>query len=188
MDWDLCGVHTHWKLPCVAHRMTECNGNAIVVSATAAIHRPSGVSPGGDCAALGAALGRGAEAVAQGGEGESAGGSGLFFQSRGVKNGGMVSDREVELRAEVSCERRGPWIALGSRAEFEWTRIRLPIKGLAGELEGLKILHLSDLHATGAWSRGYDRLIERVEAAGADLLLFMGDFVDDKYDHRAALK
>jgi predicted MPP superfamily phosphohydrolase len=73
------------------------------------------------------------------------------------------------------------------RAEFEWTRIRLPVRLLPAELEGLKILHLSDLHTTGAWSRGYDRLVERVEAAGADLLLMTGDFVDSKFDHRAAL-
>jgi predicted MPP superfamily phosphohydrolase len=92
-----------------------------------------------------------------------------------------------ELKAEVSCERRGPWFVFRSVGGFEWTRIRLPVAGLGGELEGLRIVHLSDFHTRGAWSPGYGELVERVNAAGADLVLITGDFIDDKHDHRAGL-
>jgi predicted MPP superfamily phosphohydrolase len=91
------------------------------------------------------------------------------------------------LRAEVSVERPGPRVTVRGVAGFEWTKIRLPVPGLAGALEGFRFIHLSDIHARGYWARGYDELIERVAAARADLLLITGDFVNDKNDHRAAM-
>jgi predicted MPP superfamily phosphohydrolase len=70
---------------------------------------------------------------------------------------------------------------------FEWTSARLPVPGLAPELEGFRFVHLSDFHLRGSWSKGYDELIERIEQAAPDLLLITGDFIDDKHDHRPGL-
>jgi uncharacterized protein len=91
------------------------------------------------------------------------------------------------LRAEVSVEEPGSWLELGLPRSFEWTRVTLPVHGLSPALDGLRIVHLSDLHLRPKWASGYDRLIERLSAAPPDLILFTGDFVEDKRDHRPAL-
>jgi hypothetical protein len=95
---------------------------------------------------------------------------------------------EPELVAEVSRERVGPWFMFRGPAGFEWKRVRAPVPGLPWELEGFRFVHLSDLHVRGYWSRGYDELIERLEGSAPDLVLVTGDFVDDKHDHRPALR
>ncbi len=81
---------------------------------------------------------------------------------------------------------RPPWICVGLPDQVEWTRLRLPIPRLDPRLASLRLIHLTDLHMRRAWCRGYDRLIERINAANADLLLFTGDFVEDKRDYRPA--
>jgi predicted MPP superfamily phosphohydrolase len=63
----------------------------------------------------------------------------------------------------------------------------VPIAHLTPRLEGLRILHLTDLHLRGRWPTVYDDVIGRVRADPPDLILFTGDFVDDKSDHRPAL-
>ncbi|HUR53977.1 MAG TPA: metallophosphoesterase [Gemmataceae bacterium] len=99
----------------------------------------------------------------------------------------MGSASNDELRAEVSRDRRGPWFLFRKPTGFEWTRVRVPVPGLAAELSGFRFIHLSDLHVRGTWFRAYDELVERVERARVDLLLITGDFVDDKTDHRIGL-
>jgi uncharacterized protein len=99
----------------------------------------------------------------------------------------MTLARDSELIAEVSRDRRGPWFMFREPLGFEWNRIRLPVPGLARQLDGLKLIHITDLHLRPFWSRAYDQVIERVEAAAADLVLITGDYIDDKHDHRPAL-
>ena len=99
----------------------------------------------------------------------------------------MSSPRDGELIPEITCQRRAPWFAFGAAAPFEWTQIRLPTPNLPPELEGLRFIHLSDLHTRASWPSAYDRLIEQVQAANPDLLLVTGDFIDNKFDHRPAL-
>jgi predicted MPP superfamily phosphohydrolase len=99
----------------------------------------------------------------------------------------MSSARDGEHTAQISCPRRAPWFAFGPAAPFEWTKIRLSIPNLHPELDGLRFIHLSDLHTRTSWPRAYDRLIEQVQAANPDLLLITGDFIDNKFDHRPAL-
>jgi len=70
---------------------------------------------------------------------------------------------------------------------FEFNTLRLPTPHLPAALEGLRILHLSDLHMRGNWSRAYDHLIIRIQATPPDIILFTGDFIDDKNDPRPAL-
>lgn len=61
------------------------------------------------------------------------------------------------------------------------------IQGLSADLEGLRILHLSDLHVKTKWSCAYDALIAQTLARQYDLILVTGDLVDDKRDHRPAM-
>jgi uncharacterized protein len=81
----------------------------------------------------------------------------------------------------------GPWIQIGSARGFDWTRVTLPIAGLSPALDGLRILHLTDMHARRFWDPAYDDLIAGVAKSPPDFLLFTGDFVDAKHDFQPAL-
>jgi predicted MPP superfamily phosphohydrolase len=96
--------------------------------------------------------------------------------------------REIpENGAAYLTSHPGPRLQLFSARGFEWNRLQLPIPGLASELDGFRILHLSDLHARSKWDPAYDDLIAGVQANPPDLIAFTGDFVDDKHDHRPEL-
>lgn len=84
------------------------------------------------------------------------------------------------LTQESQSERRGPWLQVRTPHGFEWNRYELGIEGLRPELEGFRIVHLSDLHLKPFWSPVYQNLAERVTAAQADVVLVTGDFVDSK--------
>lgn len=71
--------------------------------------------------------------------------------------------------------------------EAQWLRLRhrtLPLPGLPGALEGLKLLHVSDLHAgmPGFNDRAIARFVDKAAAVQADLVLFTGDMVNKKKD------
>jgi predicted MPP superfamily phosphohydrolase len=70
---------------------------------------------------------------------------------------------------------------------WEWTHARLPVRNLPPALRGLRLIHLTDLHLRGHWPVGLDALLDQIAANPPDLVLFTGDFVDDKSDHRPAL-
>jgi uncharacterized protein len=76
----------------------------------------------------------------------------------------------------------GPWFQLSDPVGFEWNAYELAIADLPAELEGFRILHLSDLHCRGGWKNAYDALINGVAANPPDLILFTGDFVEDKHN------
>jgi predicted MPP superfamily phosphohydrolase len=82
---------------------------------------------------------------------------------------------------------RGPWVELGSIKRFEWNRYELPVAALPPALEGLRILHLTDIHINSAWYPAMDELLRRVQHDPPDLLFITGDFVENKYDARNAL-
>lgn len=87
-------------------------------------------------------------------------------------------------------ERVGPpgaRLQLFTPGGYEWTRVTLPVAGLPAALAGLRVVHLTDLHTTHRWHAAYDQLLAQLAAADPHLLLVTGDFVDDKWDHRAAL-
>jgi hypothetical protein len=70
---------------------------------------------------------------------------------------------------------------------YEWNTVDLPIAGLPRDLEGLRILHLTDFHLRNRRDDGYDDLVQRIAQKAPDLILFTGDFVDDRYDYRDGL-
>jgi predicted MPP superfamily phosphohydrolase len=81
----------------------------------------------------------------------------------------------------------GPWLQVGSSRGFEWHRVDLALPALPAELEGFRILHVSDFHAWAHWDPAYDDLIDRVRKEQVDMILFTGDFVDCKRDYSRAM-
>ena len=79
------------------------------------------------------------------------------------------------------------WFQTAWSGRFLWRRHDLPVAGLSPALDGLRIVHLTDLHLRGFWTRAYDRLLDMLRADPPDLLVMTGDFVDDKFDPRRAL-
>jgi predicted MPP superfamily phosphohydrolase len=73
---------------------------------------------------------------------------------------------------------RGPWFQYHDAVGFEWNTYRVALPNLPGELSGLRIIHLSDLHCQPHWQTAYDELIDRLRADVPDLILITGDIVD----------
>lgn len=71
--------------------------------------------------------------------------------------------------------------------ESQWLRLRqltLPLPGLPDALAGLRILHVSDLHAgmPGLNNRAIANFVRKASAAEADFVFFTGDMVNKKRD------
>lgn len=64
---------------------------------------------------------------------------------------------------------------------YQKKRISVPVEGLAPELEGLKIIHISDIHS-GSWTRitPVQQAIEMINEEQADLICFTGDLVNNE--------
>jgi predicted MPP superfamily phosphohydrolase len=86
-----------------------------------------------------------------------------------------------------SRPRRGPSFNFRTLDGFEWNTVELGISDLSPALEDLRLLHLSDLHLRHHWRRELDEVIRRTNEHPPDVILFTGDFVDDKRDHRPAV-
>jgi hypothetical protein len=108
------------------------------------------------------------------------------------QSSGKISDagadaESSDLTPVISVPKSGPWLQFRRAKGFEWTQAELPIPALPPDLEGIRLLHLSDLHIRSSWDPAYDRLIQRVEQNPPDLILFTGDFIEHKHDFRSAL-
>jgi predicted MPP superfamily phosphohydrolase len=72
-------------------------------------------------------------------------------------------------------------------AGYEWNRVELGLPHLPAALHGTRIVHLSDLHLRRRWPAELGEVVDRINANPPELVLFTGDFVDNKKDHRPAL-
>lgn len=79
----------------------------------------------------------------------------------------------------------GPWLQAGACREFARRRLTLRVDHFPAD--GLRIVHLTDLHVVNHWQPAYDRLHRQLAADPPDLVLITGDFVDDRFDSRDAL-
>jgi hypothetical protein len=71
--------------------------------------------------------------------------------------------------------------------EAQWLRLRhltVTLPGLPASLDGLRLLHLSDLHAgaPGPGARAMAKLVDASRRADPDIVVFTGDMVDKKKD------
>ena len=54
------------------------------------------------------------------------------------------------LEPIIRRDRLGPWLQLFTAKGFEWVDAQLPIPDLPEELDGFRLLHISDLHGAAA--------------------------------------
>jgi uncharacterized protein len=83
--------------------------------------------------------------------------------------------------------RRFRWLRLGFSQAFDWNQIEISVPHLPPVLEGLRIVHLTDMHLRSRWQPSYDLLLGKLRQDPPDLILCTGDFVDDVFDSRSAL-
>lgn len=77
---------------------------------------------------------------------------------------------------------RGPWINVGPTRRFQVVRATLPLRpGVKVPGGQLRVVHLTDLHLRGEAHPALRLLTERLAADPIDLILFTGDFADDKF-------
>jgi predicted MPP superfamily phosphohydrolase len=71
------------------------------------------------------------------------------------------------------------WGFTGGQARVARTYLRVPIPGLASQLDGLRIVHISDLHIGNALEGArLAKLVEQVNAEDADAIVLTGDIFD----------
>ena len=65
------------------------------------------------------------------------------------------------------------------RLNFITENVTIPIKGLKKDLDGLKIVQISDLHMSGFYhhSKAFQQVMERINSYKPDLILNTGDFI-----------
>jgi len=73
-----------------------------------------------------------------------------------------------------------PWLQLGDMRGFQWNHVDLPIPNLPPALEGIRILHLADVHFNRKWTAAHDELVAKIEQEKADLILLTGDMLENK--------
>jgi predicted MPP superfamily phosphohydrolase len=71
------------------------------------------------------------------------------------------------------------WGFTGGQSRVARTRLQVGIEGLHDDLHGLQLAQISDLHIGNALAgERLSRMVERVNAAGADLIVVTGDLFD----------
>lgn len=98
--------------------------------------------------------------------------------------------RQSVLFASPAADRAGApggWLHLFPPRFVEWNRLELSMPRLPAGMAGLRIVHLTDIHLRRRWPAALSTLHARLRDDPPDLLLFTGDFVDNKRNHRPAM-
>ncbi len=90
-------------------------------------------------------------------------------------------------KCSIEVIRRGSPLQVFGPWRYEHKRLRLSLPSLPREGGTVRLMHITDMHFHTRWSRAYDELIEQTRRDPPDLILFTGDFVHDKIDHRPSL-
>lgn len=78
----------------------------------------------------------------------------------------------------------GGWGIFAEPRWVDWTQHELHIPGLGPEEDGLRVVHLSDIHCSPMTEPGYiDRGIERINTLEPDLVVITGDLVTEYPDY-----
>ncbi len=71
------------------------------------------------------------------------------------------------------------WGFTGGQARVDRTRVRVPIPGLHPDLEGFRVVQISDLHiGNGLEAEHLERMLERTNALDPDVIVLTGDLFD----------
>ena len=89
--------------------------------------------------------------------------------------------------ATVEVLRAGPWLSLGLSRSAEWARVTLPLATMPAA-QTLRLAHLTDLHTRRRPHPLFEQIVAAYAADPPDAILITGDFVDDKFDGRPALR
>lgn len=111
----------------------------------------------------------------------------LFIDQQQAQEAPLAPVTLATPKGPAQAPGRRPWLELGGPRGFHWSRYELPVPGLPTQFQGLRILHLSDLHIKKKWRSQFDELISRIGQEAPDLILITGDFVESKHNHSAAL-
>ncbi|RUL81246.1 metallophosphoesterase [Tautonia sociabilis] len=108
----------------------------------------------------------------------------LRKQPPGVRGGvtGVDLTRSIPRDELIGPAKDSFWLRIPGNQAFrvELSDWEVEHPGLPEPLEGLRILHLTDLHLTRAYSdRFFEAMIEQAEGFEADLIAFTGDLIDD---------
>jgi predicted MPP superfamily phosphohydrolase len=96
-------------------------------------------------------------------------------------------DAAPPAKAERSMGGRRLLVQWWKTRDLVWNHTPLPLVDLPEAMDGFRIVHLADLHLRSHAEDAYRQVIERVNANPPDLILFTGDFVEDRYDPSAAI-
>src|SRR5947209_18056873 len=107
-----------------------------------------------------------------------------MWKRRFKADAGFLRGAEEMEAARRFAGGRPSWFQWGAARAFCWNVVFADVEGLAPDLAGVRILHLSDLHLGARWAPAYDELIERVQKERPELVRFTGDFIEDRCDHR----
>jgi len=73
------------------------------------------------------------------------------------------------------------WGIVNGAHNYRIRKVKLPIQSLPKELEGLKIIQLSDIHSGSFWSKeAVKQGIDLIKEQEADLVVFTGDLVNNR--------
>lgn len=96
----------------------------------------------------------------------------------------------MQRQARPSVFRAYAWRALQNAArtlpipELELTRLELPLRHLPAALDGLTVLHVTDLHLTGGVHPA-DEIVPLLDGTRCDLTVYTGDMAEDESGLRA---
>ena len=105
---------------------------------------------------------------------------------RQVLNSKGDAAANLQVRSRGLCA-RPDWFHVYTPRQVEWNQFDLPLANLPTGLIGTRIVHLSDVHLRTRWLPALDPIIERLRRDPPDLLLFTGDFVNNKFNYRPAM-
>jgi predicted MPP superfamily phosphohydrolase len=91
------------------------------------------------------------------------------------------------LEPIIRRDRIGPRLQVFTAKGFEWIEAQVPILRLPPELEGFRLLHITDMHARQRWDPAYDEMIARTVADPPDFIVYTGDFVHNRQNSRRAM-
>lgn len=98
----------------------------------------------------------------------------------------MTIATQTETRLPPA-RRKGPWLCLSQPTNFMVRECEVDLPNLHGDLDDLRILHISDLHLGTRWNEAYEHVIHTANGLCADLVVCTGDIVDDRRSHRPAM-